>query len=225
MARKSSVIMALECSAGHASAAIGRSGQVLAQSEYQADHGHATRMISLTKEALEKADLDFDDLTLILAGRGPGSFTGIRVALAGAKGFALSLGIEAVGLSSLSAMATGTRKNPQAKHRQVVTMIDSRRGSVFFQAFTPEGNPLDDIGDGEIMDIANMMIKEGGQWAIAGYGTEGLATVCPSLDLTIIDHPTPTASDLICFYTENDRPLFDTDLEPLYLSAPILGPR
>jgi tRNA threonylcarbamoyl adenosine modification protein YeaZ len=225
MAEKASAIMALECSAGHASASIGRNGRVLAEAEVAADHGHAAWIISLTKEALEKADLGFDNLALILAGRGPGSFTGIRVALASAKGLALSLGIEAKGLSSLSAMAATARKNPQAKNRRVITMIDSRRGSTFFQAFTPEGEPLDDIGNGDVKAIANMMVKEGGQWVIAGFGTDDLAIACPSLDLIILDHPMPKASDLICLYAEKDNFTADTELEPLYLSAPLLGPR
>jgi tRNA A37 threonylcarbamoyladenosine modification protein TsaB len=121
-------------------------------------------------------------------------------------------------------MAATARKHPQAKHHHVLTMIDSRRGSIFFQAFTPDGDPHDDIGDSDITAIADMMIKEGGQWAVAGFGTNELAIACPSLDLIIINHPTPHASDLICLYAECEHDTAATDLEPLYLSAPLLGP-
>ncbi len=222
MATKSVVSLALECSAGQASAAIGVDGNIITQSSLAANHGHAAWMVPLVQEAIGQSPYNFDDITHILAGRGPGSFTGIRVALAAAKGLGLSLEVDVIGLSSLAGMAASIRRLPAANGRHVMTMIDSRRGSIFCQAFTPDGVSLTSIQNMEIDGILDQIKKED-TWTIAGYAAAEIAALSPNV--IAVDHDLPHASDLIALYEDQKIDLPENHLEPLYLSAPLLGLR
>jgi tRNA threonylcarbamoyladenosine biosynthesis protein TsaB len=71
--------------------------------------GHTTRLLGFANELLESANIGWSALERIAVGRGPGSFTGLRVGMATARGLAQSLGIELVGVSSLRALAEGGR--------------------------------------------------------------------------------------------------------------------
>ena len=96
--------------------------------------GHTTRLLALAAELLAQAQLGWSDVTRIAAGVGPGTFTGLRVGLATARGLAQSLAAELVGVSSLRALAEG------AGERAVLAMIDARRGEVFAAAYVTDGH-------------------------------------------------------------------------------------
>lgn len=99
--------------------------------------GHAERLIPMIDEVLKDAGLTLKDMARIGVTTGPGSFTGIRVGVAAARGFALSLGIPAVGVTTLEVVAEQVLEiDPPAP---VVAAIDAGRAEVFAQAFLPGG--------------------------------------------------------------------------------------
>jgi len=71
--------------------------------------GHAEHLVKVVDAALAQASTIYKDLDAIAVSVGPGSFTGIRVAVAAARGFALALGIPAIGVDTLSAIAQEAR--------------------------------------------------------------------------------------------------------------------
>jgi tRNA threonylcarbamoyladenosine biosynthesis protein TsaB len=93
--------------------------------------GHATRLLPLANDLLLEADIDWPEVERIAIGTGPGTFTGLRIGIATARGLAQSLGVELVGVSSLRALANGTGKQAQ----RVLAAIDARRGEVFVAAY------------------------------------------------------------------------------------------
>jgi tRNA threonylcarbamoyladenosine biosynthesis protein TsaB len=96
--------------------------------------GHATRLLPLADELLAGAGLGWSALERIAAGVGPGTFTGLRVGVATARGLAQSLGIDLVGVSSLRALAEpALGSEPGA--RRVLAVLDARRGEVFVAAY------------------------------------------------------------------------------------------
>jgi len=225
---ESSTALAIECSAGVASAAVSHQGQLVSEKTIEAPHGHAAWMIPLAQDAVAEAGLTFQDLTHILAGRGPGSFTGIRVALAGAKGLALSLGIHAIGLSSLAALAASITASRQAQKNAVLAIIDTRRGSLFFQAFDAHGKSRSDIIDGQPEDAAALIKASSESWCLAGHGADAIRARCPDHDITVAEKTSPDAHGLILQFSAMQAQhiaLDDDHLEPLYLAAPILGPK
>lgn len=86
---------------------------------------HAQRLLALAAGLLEEAGLGFADVDLIAAGTGPGSYTGLRIALATARGIARGADARLVGVSTLRALAEPLGERP------VAAIIDARRGEAF----------------------------------------------------------------------------------------------
>ncbi|MFQ5348388.1 MAG: tRNA (adenosine(37)-N6)-threonylcarbamoyltransferase complex dimerization subunit type 1 TsaB [Rhodothalassiaceae bacterium] len=80
------------------------------------------------------------DITRIACAIGPGSFTGVRISVAAARGLALALGVPVAGFSSLEILARAARD--AAGDEVIVAAIVSRGGMVFVQPFSPRGAPL-----------------------------------------------------------------------------------
>lgn len=93
--------------------------------------GHATRLLPLANDLLVEARIDWPELERIAIGTGPGTFTGLRIGIATARGLAQSLGVELVGVSSLRALAQGA----DGELQRVLAAIDARRGEVFLAAY------------------------------------------------------------------------------------------
>jgi tRNA threonylcarbamoyladenosine biosynthesis protein TsaB len=103
--------------------------------------GHTTRLLPMVDELLTRANIGWRALERIAVGLGPGTFTGLRVGVATARGLAQSLGIELVGCSSLRALAEGGRTGIEAIDpaslggTRVLAVLDARRGEVFAAAY------------------------------------------------------------------------------------------
>lgn len=112
-------------------------GALLASKSEMLGKGHAERLIPMIDEVLAEAGLTLKEMSRIGVTIGPGSFTGIRVGVASARGFALSLGIPAVGVTTLQVVAEQVLEiDPPAP---VVAVIDAGRAELFAQAFLPGG--------------------------------------------------------------------------------------
>ena len=102
--------------------------------------GHAESLIPLIARVMKRSDMTFRNLSRIAVTTGPGSFTGVRVGLAAARGFGVATGVPVVGVSTLSVYAApylaGNSKSP------VVAAIDARHGHVFLQVFGPGGGTI-----------------------------------------------------------------------------------
>ncbi len=108
-------VLAFDTSTSFIAAAIGRitgdgsgygqSVEVLASGDTPAHRNSNTRLLTIVDEMLCEAGLEATSLDSIVVGRGPGSFTGVRIAVATAKGLATGLGIPLYGVSTLNAMA------------------------------------------------------------------------------------------------------------------------
>jgi tRNA threonylcarbamoyladenosine biosynthesis protein TsaB len=103
--------------------------------------GHATRLLPLAAGLLTRAGLRFADLDRIAVGVGPGTFTGLRIGLASARGLAQSLGAELAGVPSPRALALVAANSDEAQGLGVLALIDARRGEAFAAAYAPAGAP------------------------------------------------------------------------------------
>jgi tRNA threonylcarbamoyladenosine biosynthesis protein TsaB len=98
--------------------------------------GHAEALMPLVARVMDAAEVDFSDLDRIVVTVGPGSFTGLRVGIAAARGLALATGKPAVGVSTLAAQAAPHRTAGET--RTVVAAIDAHHDHVYFQIFGPD---------------------------------------------------------------------------------------
>lgn len=121
-------ILAFDTSAAHCAAAVLCGDHIAAHRHEPMEKGQAERLLPLVDELLAEAGLTFTDLDSIAVGTGPGNFTGVRIAVAAARGLALSLGIPAIGVTRLEAMAHGLP-------RPLWVVEDAKRGEVYAQRF------------------------------------------------------------------------------------------
>ncbi|MGL4236762.1 tRNA (adenosine(37)-N6)-threonylcarbamoyltransferase complex dimerization subunit type 1 TsaB [Tabrizicola sp.] len=124
-------ILAFDTSAAHCAAALLSPDRVIQRLEPM-EKGQAERLIPMLEEVLAEGGLGWGDLKALAVGTGPGNFTGVRIAVAAARGLALGLGIPAVGVTRLEALAHGLP-------RPLTVVEDARRGEVYVQLFTAAG--------------------------------------------------------------------------------------
>src|SRR4051795_2487811 len=115
-------------------------GGITASESVAMARGHAEAVMPLLARVMDLAEIDFANLDRIAVTTGPGSFTGLRVGIAAARGVALASGKPAVGLSTLMAFAAPQMAAPD--RAPVVAAIDARHGNIYLQVFDPGGRTL-----------------------------------------------------------------------------------
>lgn len=131
------LILAFDTSAAYCAAALLLGDRIIAQKHLEMAKGQAENLFPLLEDLLKETDHKWSDISALAVGIGPGNFTGIRISVAAARGLALSLGVPAHGVSSLTALAEGT-------DGAVLACLDARRDGVFLQGFggAQPANPL-----------------------------------------------------------------------------------
>lgn len=112
-------------------------GLVVALRQEAMQRGQDARLLPLVQNVLQDARLDFAPLDRIAVLRGPGSFTGLRVGLAAARGLGLALGKPVFGIERLGLHAEALRA--VAMPRSLLSVLDSRRAEPFAQFFPANG--------------------------------------------------------------------------------------
>jgi len=115
-------------------------GTVIAHEQQPMVRGHAEALMPIVQRVMQNAGVAFTDLDRIAVTVGPGSFTGLRVGIAAARGLALATARPAVGLSTLSAFAAPFIADDDTL--PVVAAIDARHSHVYLQIFGQGGRTL-----------------------------------------------------------------------------------
>jgi tRNA threonylcarbamoyl adenosine modification protein YeaZ len=139
-------ILALDTSMGACSAAVLRADGVprgLFVREMTMARGHAEALMPMIAEVMEEARLDFAALDLIAATTGPGSFTGVRIAIAAARGLALVTPTKLYGTDSLTVMARSARATDGGGHAPFAVAVDARRGMLYLGLYDEACGKLD----------------------------------------------------------------------------------
>ncbi len=136
--------------------------------------GHAERLMPMIEEVMRESNVKYADLERIVVTNGPGSFTGMRVGLAVARGFALTLDIPAVGVSSLAAIAASVS---DGLHPLCVA-LDARRGEIYYQMFNHDGAELLPPGVASLERLANLIGERPEEMRLAGDAAHELAPLC-----------------------------------------------
>ncbi|MDF7773790.1 tRNA (adenosine(37)-N6)-threonylcarbamoyltransferase complex dimerization subunit type 1 TsaB [Sphingomonas sp. AOB5] len=174
--------LVIETATAACSVALLEGDAILAEHHDVVGRGHAERLIPMIADLPDQGRAD-----RILVDCGPGSFTGVRVGLAAARGLAIGWGCAVHGYSSLALIAAqGFAADPARANLAVV--LEGGHGEVFMQAFTA---PLAEDGAFASMVPQAAIDALGGTPAI-GNGVRYLAAVDPALDLTEI---LPRAAD------------------------------
>ena len=168
------IVLALDTCLTACSVAVSDGARVLAHASEVMARGHQERLAPMAETVMAEAGLPFSRLERIGVTVGPGSFTGLRVGVAFAKGLASALSIPAVGVGTLEAMAAPVRGLAFA-------VIDARRGQVYCQAFE-DGHALmaPDALTAEDAAARLAEIALGRPVALIGSGAPLLAPMVPT---------------------------------------------
>ena len=212
-------VLAFDTALGACSVALVEKGEALASEQRLQVQGQAESLLPLIERVLGAAGRSYGDLDLIAVTIGPGTFTGLRIGLAAARGLSLASGVPLAGVSTLEALAEGV---PAARRegRTVLSVIDARRGEVYAQAFAAALAPL---GPPQLLGHAPAArLAPPGPVTLVGSGSPLLAPLLA--DRHVItpggpDHPAPTAIAALA-WRRGLPPPGAPPPAPLYLRAP-----
>jgi tRNA threonylcarbamoyladenosine biosynthesis protein TsaB len=102
---------------------------------------HSQRLLPMVDDVLKEAQVTLSDLDLLSFGRGPGSFTGVRIATGMIQGLALGTGLKVAGVSTLEAMAFEVASKAENREAMIAVASDARMNEVYFAVYkqTKEG--------------------------------------------------------------------------------------
>lgn len=209
------IVLAIDTCLGACSAAVIDGEKVLAAESEAMWRGHQERLGSLVAQTMKTAKIPYAALERVGATVGPGSFTGLRVGVAFAKGLSVALDIPAVGVGTLEAFAIEVPGHS-------VVVADARRGQVYWQSFvdgSPATPPAVSFGDSVLNSIAAPGRLESefstlSPKLILGPGAALLSDLFPDAEV----RPTDAADPVAVARLAAAAPL--APIQPLYLRPP-----
>lgn len=124
-------------------------------------------ILAAAGDLLQKAGVEASELDVVACGRGPGAFTGVRLGIALAQGFALGAGCPVVAVSDLRALAF--KASREHGWEQVLAMLDARKGEIYQAAYDCSQSTPREVG-AECLVKPESVCVPGGKWALAGPG-------------------------------------------------------
>ncbi|MBO4331174.1 MAG: tRNA (adenosine(37)-N6)-threonylcarbamoyltransferase complex dimerization subunit type 1 TsaB [Oscillospiraceae bacterium] len=162
-------ILALEASAKAASAAVCEDEKCIALYYLNSASVHSVTLLPMVEDMLKGCGLNLSDMDLIAVSRGPGSFTGLRIAAAAAKGLMWGSDRPGCGVSTLEAMA---RQAEHMKDRLICCVMDARRGEVYNALFRAEGDRLTRLCPDRALSLDALMAELDEPPLLMGDGAE-----------------------------------------------------
>jgi tRNA threonylcarbamoyladenosine biosynthesis protein TsaB len=188
-------ILALDTASGQCSVALLSRGQLIARAVLTA-RDHARLLLPMVDEALAEAGLALRDLDGIAFGRGPGSFTGVRIAAAVTQGLAAGAGLPVLPISDLRALAERARLVVAATGSapagsRLLACMDARMGEVYWGLFlnadaaveAAEGGERLSAPDGLLRELQALKSTPGQVVGAAGMGLGAWPSLIAQLDL------------------------------------------
>ena len=146
------LILAFETSAKAASVALMKEGKLLGESYQNTGLTHSQTLMVMARDLLTTCGYTPQQVEAVAVAAGPGSFTGIRIGVAAAKGFAWGSEIHCYGVSTLEAMALSLG----AYDGYVLPVMDARRNQVYNALFLAEGGKLTRMTEDRAIALADL---------------------------------------------------------------------
>ena len=146
------LILAFESSARACSCALLRDGLLLAEYDQNGGQTHSRTLMKMAEDMLRNCDLTPDDVDAVGVAAGPGSFTGVRIGVSCAKGFAWAGELPCYGVSTLEAMAQGAG----CFEGTVCAVMDARRQQVYNALFRAEDGAISRLCDDRAISVGEL---------------------------------------------------------------------
>ena len=158
-------LLALDTATEACSVALWQDGQIIDRTE-MAPRRHAELVLPMAESLLAEAGITRRQLDGIAMGRGPGAFTGVRLAVSVAQGLALALDIPVVPVSSLAALAMQAPRNGAP----VLAVIDARRAEIYAGAFSLEVEGMNPLMGECVISAGDLLLPKAEAWNVIGTG-------------------------------------------------------
>lgn len=212
-------ILAFDTSMGPCSVALLRDGVLVANAVLMDSHQQVKRLMPMIETAMQQAGLTYPDLDVIAVGIGPGSFTGIRIGMAAAHGFALSGNIPLMGITTLQAMVFESLHDhtavPTSPKGCIGAVMHAGKGQYYCQWFA--SNAQSPVGDATLCSLQEAAIQApSGQLCLVGNAAAELAALLPNAHITDIMFPRAEHIARLAALSQSHT----HHLEPLYIRPP-----
>lgn len=206
----------------HASVCISKDGQVIGQLETSDQKSHASFIQPAIASLCKQAGIDLQNMDAISVSMGPGSYTGLRVGMATAKGIAYAMGKPLIGINTLQIMAAAAKTNHPNHNSAICALLDARRMEVFTGIYAHNLEPLTN-STALILDAQSFENElASAPLLFVGDGATKFQDICNHPNAIFDTTLSYSASDMIAL-TEKAFGLADfLDLaysEPLYIKA------
>ena len=220
-------LLALDTATEACSVALLHNGQVLSHYEV-IPRLHAQRLLPMVKQLLADAEVPLSALDAIAFGRGPGAFTGVRIAIGVVQGLAFALERPVLPVSNLAVLAQRSLREHGAQ--QVAAAIDARMDELYWGCYRAEQGEMRLAGVEAVVapELAGLPRDAAGDWFAAGTGWGTFAARIPvavsGQDATMLPH----AEDLLSlarFAWARGEALDADQAQPVYLRDQVATPK
>ena len=217
-------LLALETATEACSAAVWGDGAVLERYEI-APRRHAALILPMIESVLAEAGLTINQLDGIAVGRGPGAFTGVRIAVSVAQGLAFAADLPVVPVSTLAALALGAAR--ETGQMRIATALDARMGEVYWGTWAVSEDRVALLGEERVCAPALVTAPPDG-WFGVGSGWSAYAQAL-SQRLTVngwAGDRYPHASDIVRLAADparRDSWVTAEQALPVYLRDRVVG--
>ncbi|MBP1130113.1 tRNA threonylcarbamoyladenosine biosynthesis protein TsaB [Serratia sp. PL17] len=216
-------ILAIDTATEACSVALWNQGEIHALFEL-CPREHTQRILPMVQHVLAESGVTLNQLDALAFGRGPGSFTGVRIGIGIAQGLALGAGLPLLGISTLQTMAQGAWRVTGAN--RVLAAIDARMGEVYWGQFErqQDGNWLESEGEAVLSPPQALARAQAlqGDWAHVGTGWQTYPDLVAGTALSLRDGQIllPHAEDMLPLAVQawqNGLAVQVENAEPTYL--------
>ena len=219
-------LLAIETSTEACSVAVYADGAVLARHEL-APRRHTQLVLPWAEELLAEAGLAKSQLDAIAVGRGPGAFTGVRIAIGVVQGLAFALERPVLPVSNLAALAQGALREQGAQH--VAAAIDARMDEVYWGCYQASAGEMRLVGQEAVLPPERVALPDAStaEWFGAGTGwgyAERLAVKVAASNPGAL----PNALDILSLATfawARDEAIVAEQAQPVYLRDNVATPK
>lgn len=219
-------ILAIDSSAFPASAAITDNGKIIAEFYIHTKFTHSQTLMPMIKSVLDMSQTDIKDLDLIAATKGPGSFTGVRIGVASAKGIAMPYNIPCCGISALEAIAYNFSGDTDDK--LICASMDARVGQVYNALFRVSGGKITRVTEDRVIQLTALYEEVKAfeeKIYLAGDGAELCYKTFSELNCVVVpENIRYQRASSVAFAASvaaaEDKTCTASELQPLYLQIP-----
>lgn len=223
------LVLSLDSTASTATVALSRDLAPLAEVTLNLGSTHSTTLLPSVKFVLNRAGVSLDDVGLVAVSAGPGSYTGVRIGCATAKGLLVGRDIPCIGVSSLAVLAC-----PHIASGKIVCPVINARSDRYFTAlFQSHNGEISRITDDDVLTgdtLTEIIVERGENVILCGDGTDALLAAHPDIPYIAIPatlmspdayYVGKLALEIFTGATDEERQKFTaSSLQPIYLRRP-----